>query len=79
MSAAISAIVSEVIASNAEAVAQYRGGKALAFGFLVGQVMKATQGQADPRARERACSSGSWMVTAVAAARRAAGVMRTLC
>ena len=42
-------IVSEVIASNARAVAQYRGGKALAFGFLVGQVMKATQGQADPR------------------------------
>lgn len=47
--AAVRAVVSEVIAANAKAVAQYRGGKTLAFGYLVGQVMKATGGRADPR------------------------------
>ena len=44
---AIEAIVDEVLAANAEAVEQYRAGKAQAFGFLVGQVMKASKGRAD--------------------------------
>ena len=35
--------------SNADAVAQYRGGKATTFGFLVGQVMKAAAGKANPK------------------------------
>jgi aspartyl-tRNA(Asn)/glutamyl-tRNA(Gln) amidotransferase subunit B len=36
-----------VIGSNPAAVADYRAGKAQAAGFLVGQVMKATRGQAN--------------------------------
>lgn len=40
--------VSEVIAENSEIVAEYRSGKDKVFGFLVGQVMKKTQGKADP-------------------------------
>jgi aspartyl-tRNA(Asn)/glutamyl-tRNA(Gln) amidotransferase subunit B len=36
-----------VLAANPAAVADYRAGKAAAAGFLVGQVMKATRGQAN--------------------------------
>lgn len=45
---ALSSIVEEVIAANPAAVAQYRGGKESVLRFLVGQVMKATRGKADP-------------------------------
>jgi aspartyl-tRNA(Asn)/glutamyl-tRNA(Gln) amidotransferase subunit B len=45
---AVEAAVRDVIAANATAVAQYRGGKQQTFGFLVGQVMKATRGKAKP-------------------------------
>jgi aspartyl-tRNA(Asn)/glutamyl-tRNA(Gln) amidotransferase subunit B len=44
---ALGAIVDEVIAANPAAVADVRAGKAQAIGFLVGQVMKATKGQAN--------------------------------
>jgi aspartyl-tRNA(Asn)/glutamyl-tRNA(Gln) amidotransferase subunit B len=44
----IAAAVDAVLAANAAAVADYRAGKAQAVGFLVGQVMKATRGQANP-------------------------------
>ena len=37
----------EVLAANPAAVADYRAGKVQAVGFLVGQVMKATRGQAN--------------------------------
>jgi aspartyl-tRNA(Asn)/glutamyl-tRNA(Gln) amidotransferase subunit B len=40
--------VAAVIAANPEQVAAYRGGKAAAFGWFVGQVMKATGGKAAP-------------------------------
>src|SRR5262245_20554946 len=40
-------IVDEVIAANPSAVADVRAGRAQAIGFLVGQVMKATRGQAN--------------------------------
>jgi aspartyl-tRNA(Asn)/glutamyl-tRNA(Gln) amidotransferase subunit B len=46
-------IVEEVIVSNPKQVEQYRGGKAAVLGFLVGQVMKASRGQADPAAVNR--------------------------
>jgi len=46
---AIVAAVGEVLASNADKVAEYRGGKDKLFGFFVGQVMKATQGKANPQ------------------------------
>ena len=46
--AAIEAAVRHVIDANADAVAQYRAGKKQTFGFLVGQVIKATKGKANP-------------------------------
>ncbi len=42
-------IVSEVINSNAQPVADFRAGKETALKFLVGQVMRATKGQANPQ------------------------------
>lgn len=47
-SGAISAMIDEVIAANMDKVEEYRGGKDKLFGFFVGQVMKASQGQANP-------------------------------
>ena len=47
-SAAIEKIIDEVIAANPVQLEQYRGGKDKLFGFFVGQVMKATQGKANP-------------------------------
>ena len=44
---AVAAAVDEVLAANPAAVADYRAGKDQAVGFLVGQVMKATRGQAN--------------------------------
>jgi len=46
--AAIDTIVRDTLAGHAATVAEYRGGKTKTFGFLVGQVMKATAGKADP-------------------------------
>jgi aspartyl-tRNA(Asn)/glutamyl-tRNA(Gln) amidotransferase subunit B len=46
---ALTGIVRDVIAANADAVAQYRAGKQATFGFLVGQVMKRSGGKANPR------------------------------
>jgi aspartyl-tRNA(Asn)/glutamyl-tRNA(Gln) amidotransferase subunit B len=42
-------IVVQVIAANAQAVADFKQGKEQALKFLVGQVMKATKGQANPQ------------------------------
>jgi aspartyl-tRNA(Asn)/glutamyl-tRNA(Gln) amidotransferase subunit B len=44
---ALGAAVEKVLADNPKAVADYRAGQAAAIGFLVGQVMKATRGQAN--------------------------------
>jgi aspartyl-tRNA(Asn)/glutamyl-tRNA(Gln) amidotransferase subunit B len=41
--------VSQVIATNARAVADYKAGKEQALKFLVGQVMKTTKGRANPQ------------------------------
>jgi aspartyl-tRNA(Asn)/glutamyl-tRNA(Gln) amidotransferase subunit B len=46
---AILSAVDAVLTANADKVAQYRGGKDKLFGFFVGQVMKATQGKANPQ------------------------------
>ena len=50
---AIVAAVREVLDANPQPVAQYRAGKQQTFGFLVGQVMKATKGKANPGAGQR--------------------------
>jgi aspartyl-tRNA(Asn)/glutamyl-tRNA(Gln) amidotransferase subunit B len=45
----IEKIVDEVIANNSKQLEQYRAGKEALFGFFVGQVMKASQGKANPK------------------------------
>ena len=45
---AIEALVGQVLAANAKLVEDYRAGKEKAFNALVGQVMKASQGKANP-------------------------------
>jgi aspartyl-tRNA(Asn)/glutamyl-tRNA(Gln) amidotransferase subunit B len=42
-------MVESVLADNPGAVDEFRGGEEKVVGFLVGQVMKASQGKADPR------------------------------
>lgn len=46
---AIEAAVDAAIAANPKAVEEYKGGKKKAIGALVGQVMKATRGKANPQ------------------------------
>jgi aspartyl-tRNA(Asn)/glutamyl-tRNA(Gln) amidotransferase subunit B len=45
---ALEKIIDEVLAANPKQVDQYKGGKTAVAGFLVGQVMKASRGQANP-------------------------------
>ena len=46
---AIEPLIDAVIAANPDQVAQYRAGKDKVFGFFVGQIMKQTQGKANPQ------------------------------
>ena len=46
--AALEALIDQVIADNPKQVEQYRGGKKTVAGFFVGQVMKASKGNANP-------------------------------
>ncbi len=46
---AIAGVVDQVLSQHPERVAEYRGGKEKLLGFFVGQVMKATQGKANPK------------------------------
>jgi aspartyl-tRNA(Asn)/glutamyl-tRNA(Gln) amidotransferase subunit B len=45
---ALEKIIAEVVGNNPKSVSDYQGGKESALGFLVGQIMKATKGQANP-------------------------------
>ena len=45
---ALENLVDEVIAQHSDQVAEYRAGKTKLLGFFVGQIMKATQGKANP-------------------------------
>jgi len=45
---AIDKVIDEIIAKNPKQLEQYRTGKEALFGYFVGQVMKATQGKANP-------------------------------
>ena len=45
---ALRATVEKVITDNPQSVADYKGGKKQAIGYLVGQTMKAMQGKANP-------------------------------
>ena len=46
---ALEKIIDEVIAANPKQLEQYRAGKKTMLGFFVGQVMKASKGQANPQ------------------------------
>ena len=46
---ALAKVIDEVIAANPKQAEQFKGGKTGVLGFLVGQVMKATKGQANPQ------------------------------
>jgi aspartyl-tRNA(Asn)/glutamyl-tRNA(Gln) amidotransferase subunit B len=48
-SGALETIVAEVLAANPRSVEEFRAGKERALNALVGQVMKATQGKANPQ------------------------------
>ena len=48
-SASIDKLVAEVIAANPGQVEQFRAGKQQVLGFLVGQIMKASRGKANPQ------------------------------
>ena len=48
-SGAIEAIIDEVLANNAKSVEEFKAGKEKAFNALVGQVMKASRGKANPQ------------------------------
>jgi aspartyl-tRNA(Asn)/glutamyl-tRNA(Gln) amidotransferase subunit B len=50
---ALTKIIDDVIAANPKQVEQYKSGKTTVIGFLVGQAMKASRGQADPAAVNR--------------------------
>jgi len=45
---AIEQAIDAIMAANPKQLAEYRSGKDKLFGFFVGQVMKATQGKANP-------------------------------
>ena len=45
----ISDAINEVLAANPQAIIDYKEGKARALGFLVGQIMKKTQGKINPK------------------------------
>ena len=46
--ASLQPFIADVVANNPKVLADYRGGKEKAFGSFVGQIMKATKGQANP-------------------------------
>lgn len=46
---ALTEIIERVMAANPQSVADYQSGKKKAFGFLMGQIMKETRGQANPQ------------------------------
>lgn len=46
---ALEKIIDEILAANPRQLEQYRGGKKTMLGFFVGQVMKASKGQASPQ------------------------------
>ena len=50
---AVAQVVDQVLAANADKVDQYRAGKTALFGFFVGQVVRASQGKANPQVAQK--------------------------
>ena len=59
---ALEALVDQAIAENPKSVEDYRGGKKAALQFLVGQVMRLSQGKANPRAVNGAAAGQAGVV-----------------
>ena len=51
--------VAQVLAANADKVAEYKAGREKLFGFFVGQVMKAMAGKGNPGTGERGAEAGA--------------------
>jgi len=51
--AALDAVIEQVLAANPRQVEQYKAGRSAVLGYLMGQIMKATRGQANPAAVNR--------------------------
>ncbi|MGA9379698.1 MAG: Asp-tRNA(Asn)/Glu-tRNA(Gln) amidotransferase GatCAB subunit B, partial [Phormidium sp.] len=47
--AVLESLIDKIIAANPKELAQYRNGKTKLLGFFVGQMMKETNGRADPQ------------------------------
>lgn len=52
-SGALDAIITQVLAENSDAAAQFKAGKEKILGFLVGQVMRHSRGKANPKMAEK--------------------------
>ena len=48
MASAVATVVDQVLSTHPKVVADWKAGKKAALGFLVGQVMKSTEGRANP-------------------------------
>ena len=48
-SSELAGVIDQVLGAHPDEVSKYRAGKEKVFGFFVGQVMKATRGQANPK------------------------------
>ena len=49
VSSALESIIDDIISNNLDQVKQFKDGNSKLLGFFVGQVMKATQGKANPK------------------------------
>jgi aspartyl-tRNA(Asn)/glutamyl-tRNA(Gln) amidotransferase subunit B len=47
---ALEPLIDEILAANTSQVESYRAGKEGLFGYFMGQLMKRTEGKADPKA-----------------------------
>jgi aspartyl-tRNA(Asn)/glutamyl-tRNA(Gln) amidotransferase subunit B len=47
--ASLNELIDRILAANPRQISEYRSGKTKVFGFFVGQVMKETKGQANPK------------------------------
>ena len=77
-SAALEKIVDEVLAANPKQVEQYKSGKGAVLGFFVGQVMKATRGQANPAAVNEILEGQAQLAASTPEARSAVAARRSL-
>jgi Glu-tRNA(Gln) amidotransferase subunit E-like FAD-binding protein len=60
---AIEALVDDVLAANAANVAEFKAGKEKAFNALVGQVMKAAKGKANPQQVNDLLKEAGWLIS----------------